>query len=220
MTGKRRIGVTQRVELSPSGKERRDCLDQRWAPLLDALGLALVPLANRVAEPAGYLDALDLAGLIFSGGNDLAGVPGARSPAPERDRFEQAALSWALQSERPVLGVCRGLQAINVFLGGRIAPASGHAGTRHAVRTVRDANPFAWPESFEVNSYHDFAIPAGGLAPDLDALAAAEEGGIEAFRHRSAACVGIMWHPEREMPAHSRDLHLVGRLFGGKRDAP
>lgn len=215
MTGQRRIGITQRVELSPSGAERRDCLDQRWAPLLDTLGLTPVPLANRVAHPAGYLDALDLAGLILSGGNDLAGVPGARSPAPERDRFEQAALSWALQSGRPVLGVCRGLQAINVFLGGRLAPASGHAGTRHAVRTLRDANPFAWPESFEVNSYHDFGIPAGALATDLDALARSGEGGIEAFRHRSASCVGIMWHPEREAAPAERDLELMRRLFLG-----
>jgi len=219
VTGKPRIGVTQRVEVSP-GKERRDCLDQRWAPLFESLGLVLVPLANRVEDPASYLQALDVAGLVFSGGNDLAGAPGARSAAPERDRFEKAALGWALGSGCAVLGVCRGLQAINVFLGGRIEPVAGHAGTRHAVRALPEAQPYQWPASFEVNSYHDFGIPAAGLAKDLVALATAAEGEIEAFRHRSAPCVGIMWHPEREAPAHSRDLRLVGRLFGGKPDAP
>jgi N5-(cytidine 5'-diphosphoramidyl)-L-glutamine hydrolase len=214
VTDKRRIGVTQRVEVAP-GSERRDCLDQRWAPIFDSLGLVLVPLANRVADPATYLRALDLAGLVFSGGNDLDAAPGARAPAPERDRFEQAALTWALGSDRPVLGVCRGLQAINVFLGGRIEPVAGHAGTRHAVRALHPAPPYEWPASFEVNSYHDFSIPAAGLAPDLVALAASEDGGIEAFRHRSRRCVGIMWHPEREAALAGRDSELMRGLFLG-----
>ena len=214
MTGKPRIGVSQRVEVAP-GKERRDCLDQRWAPLFETLGLVLVPLANRVEDPAGYLQALDVAGLVFSGGNDLASAPGARSAAPERDRFEQAALGWALDSGRPVLGVCRGLQAINVFLGGRLEPATGHAGTRHAVRALPEAQPYRWPASFEVNSYHDFEIPAAGLAPGLVALAASEDGGIEAFWHRSRRCVGIMWHPEREAALAGRDSELMRGLFLG-----
>jgi len=209
-----RIGITQRVEPAPRLQELRDCLDQRWAPLLESLGIAPIPLANRPADVAGYLEALDLNGLILSGGNDLADAPGAKSAAPERDRLERAALAWALEAHRPVLGICRGMQAINVFLGGQLGRVSGHAGTRHAIRTLADAG-LGWPDSFEVNSYHDFGIASNQLAPDLVALAASADGSIEACRHRSAVCTGIMWHPERETPAHKRDLELLHSLFVG-----
>jgi putative glutamine amidotransferase len=207
-----RIGITQRVEVSPRTVEARDCLDQRWAPLLEAIGVVPVPLANRVADPAAYLEALDLRGIVLSGGNDLACAPGARSAAPERDLFERAALAWALDSGRPVLGVCRGMQAINVFLGGRIEPVPGHAATRHRVLAC-GANPFGWPESFEVNSYHDFGIPRGGIAPSFEAVATSDDGFIEAFRHVSARCAGIMWHPERESPFVKRDIEILRRVL-------
>jgi putative glutamine amidotransferase len=207
-----RIGITQRVEPAPGSHELRDCLDQRWAPLLESLGRAPIPLANRAGDPAEYLRALDLDGLILSGGNDLADAPGARSAAPERDRLERAALAWAIEKRRPVLGVCRGMQAINVFLGGQLVPVTGHAGTRHVIHTLADAG-LGWPDSFEVNSYHDFGITARGLATDLVALAASKDGSIEACRHRSAACIGIMWHPERETPPGHRDLELLRSLL-------
>lgn len=211
-----RIGITQRVELSPGSRETRDCLDQRWAPLLESLGLLPIPLANKTPEPHAYIKALALDGIILSGGNDLSDAPGARSAAPERDRLEQAALAWALEARRPVLGVCRGMQAINVFLGGQLGRVTGHAGTRHEIRTLADAG-LGWPESFEVNSYHDFGIASGQLAADLVALAACQDGSIEACRHRSATCVGIMWHPEREAPTRTPDLDLLRSLFAGAR---
>jgi N5-(cytidine 5'-diphosphoramidyl)-L-glutamine hydrolase len=209
-----RIGITQRVEPSPGSHELRDCLDQRWVPLLESLGLLPIPLANRTADPKSYIEALALDGLILSGGNDLSDAPGARSAAPERDRLERAALAWALAQRRPVLGVCRGMQAINVFLGGQLVPVTGHAGTRHAVRTLADAG-LGWPDAFDVNSYHDFGVGAHGLATDLVALATSEDGSIEACRHRSAACIGIMWHPERETPPSKRDLELLRSLLAG-----
>jgi len=208
-----RIGITQRVEVSPGSRETRDCLDQRWTPLLENLGLLPIPLANQTPEPTAYLEALALDGIILSGGNDLSDAPGARSAAPERDRFERAALAWALEGHRPVLGVCRGMQAINVFLGGQLGPLTGHAGTRHRICTVADAG-LGWPESFEVNSYHDFGIASNQLAPDLMVLATSQDGSTEACRHRSATCIGIMWHPEREAPTNALDLDLLRSLFG------
>lgn len=209
-----RIGVTQRVEPSPGSRETRDCLDQRWAPLLESLGLLTIPLANRAPEPRAYVEALALDGIIFSGGNDLSDAPGARSAAPERDQLEREILAWALARRRPVLGVCRGMQAINVFLGGKLTAVTGHAGTRHVIHTLADGG-LGWPDTFEVNSYHDFGVRADGLARDLVVLATSEDGSIEACRHRSAACIGIMWHPERETPHSNRDLELLRSLLGG-----
>jgi N5-(cytidine 5'-diphosphoramidyl)-L-glutamine hydrolase len=208
----RKIAVSQRVEAAAKGAERRDCLDQRWTTVLSTLGLAAVPMPNTLADPQDFIESVGAAGLILSGGNDLLEAPGARTPAPERDATERAALAHCLGRHLPVLGVCRGMQAINVFLGGQLEAVSGHAGTRHTVATVA-ANAFGWPAQFEVNSYHDYFIPRTRLAPLLEPLAATAEGGVEAFRHRSLQCVGIMWHPERETPVTERDMDLLRRLF-------
>ena len=82
-----KIGLTQRVQLVPDYGERRDCLDQRWTPLLEQAGLTAVPLANLSADVGAHVDALGLGGAILTGGNDLAEIAGARDPAPERDRY-------------------------------------------------------------------------------------------------------------------------------------
>jgi putative glutamine amidotransferase len=73
----RRIGITQRVEVVEDYEERRDCLDQRWGPLLRSMGLLPIPLCNRIDDVAGYVSALDLDGFLLTGGNDIAGVEDA-----------------------------------------------------------------------------------------------------------------------------------------------
>ncbi len=210
-----KVAISQRVDVAAKGAERRDCLDQRWSPIFASLGMVAIPIPNLAADAAGYLQAIGAVALVLSGGNDLAQAPGARSAAPERDAVERAAFEYCVARGLPVLGVCRGMQAINMFLGGGLEPTSGHAGTRHSIRTI-GGNPFGWPEEFDVNSYHDYRIPAAMLAAALEPLALASDESVEAFRHRSARCVGIMWHPERESALERRDAELIGRLFRGR----
>jgi gamma-glutamyl-gamma-aminobutyrate hydrolase PuuD len=102
-----RIGITQRVVEVPHYQERRDSLDQRWAHVIIQLGGFPVPLSNGVA---GYLAALDLAGVILSGGNDISCLEGTRDTAPERDEFEGKLVDTCLASGIALLGVCRGMQ--------------------------------------------------------------------------------------------------------------
>ncbi len=191
------IGMTQRVVIEPRTGERRDALDQRWAAFLSGCGLTLVPMPNHPASALALADALPLAGLVLSGGNDLAVLGG---DAPERDETERQLVDWAGTSSLPVLGVCRGAQHLAHLGGGRLERVSGHAGTRHAVR----------PHGREVNSYHDWAITQA--PPTADITACAPDGGIEAFR--LGYWTVIMWHPEREPVAHPDDLALFRSLFG------
>ena len=67
----------------------------------------------------------------------------------------------------------------------------------------------------EVNSFHDFGIPSGGLGRHLRAIAHAPDGTVEAAEHRDLPHWGIMWHPERA-PENSEDLELLRILFAGE----
>ena len=207
----RRIGITQRVDESATG-ERRDALDQNWTRLLLALGCCPVPLGAYLEPVGACLDALDLAGVVFSGGTDLVGTEGATATAPERDAFERAVMAECFRRDLPLLGICRGVQALNLFLGGGLGALSGHVAVRHRVTAAPAAFPF-WEPSFTVNSYHRFGVSPALLAPDLEAIAFADDGSVEAVAHRKRRCWGLLWHPEREAPFDSRDLRTLEHIF-------
>ncbi|MBT4688844.1 MAG: C26 family cysteine hydrolase domain-containing family, partial [Rhodospirillaceae bacterium] len=206
-----RIGLTQRVDVISSRGERRDGLDQRWQPLFAELGALAVPLPNDAASAAALVDGLGLEGIVLTGGNDVAEAPQAANVAPERDRLERDLIAQCLARNLPLLGVCRGMQMINVALGGRLERTTDHAGVDHHVVAVENSH---WPDQWRVNSYHDVCIPMAGLAPSLRCLARAENGDVEAFAHMEAQCHGIMWHPERESPVRAEDLAFMAQALG------
>jgi putative glutamine amidotransferase len=211
-----RIGLTQRVEVVASYGERRDCLDQAWSSLLEAIGAVPVPLVNRVASTAEYLDALALDGVILTGGNDLADLPGATNTAPERDVFEGALIERCCARGLPLFGVCRGLQHIVRRFGGALERVQGHVAAPHAITgLVASAGAFTLASRASVNSFHGYGLRPAGLGPSLRALALAPDGSVEAVAHREHPLVAIMWHPERD-PHDPRDRALMAALFSGR----
>ena len=207
----RRIGLTQRVDVASGRDERRDGLDQRWQPLFAELGAWAVPLPNCAASAEALVAGLGLDGVVLTGGNDVAEAPRAANVAPERDRLERDLIAQCLALGLPLLGVCRGMQMINVALGGRLERTTDHAGVEHPIAVSQSGH---WPDRWRVNSYHDVCIPLAGLAPSLRCLARSENGDVEAFAHAEARCHGIMWHPEREASARAEDLAFMAQVLG------
>lgn len=207
----KRIGISQRVETVGSHAERRDCLDQRWGDFLRELDCLLFPLPNVTPEQADrLLDVLDLDGVILSGGNSLARLaPGAGDVSVRRDAFEARLIDAAMTREIPLLGVCRGMQHLNLHFGGKLVAIEGHAGARHRLTALTKQHQL--PDS--VNSFHNWTIPGSGLARGFEALASDEQGNIEAFECRTDRLLGIMWHPEREAPFNRLDIELVGTFL-------
>jgi putative glutamine amidotransferase len=181
-------------------------------------GLALIlPPDDVVAEtPDDLLDMID--GLILSGGSDIdPGSYGAqphpetRGTRPERDRFEIALGTRALELDMPVLGVCRGMQMLNVIQGGTI---NQHVTDlvqndlhRHTPGVFADHRVRLEPESLaarvvgaertEVKSAHHQGI--GELGEGVVASGYADDGQVEALElpDRTFA-VGVLWHPEED----------------------
>src|SRR5437764_786601 len=91
----------------------------------EALALMIAPDRHLIEDPDDLLDRID--GLILAGGTDIDPScygaerhPKTRQPVIERDRSEIALARRAIQREMPVLGICRGMQVINVALGGTL----------------------------------------------------------------------------------------------------
>jgi putative glutamine amidotransferase len=194
------VAITQRVSVVPNYCERFDCLDQGWTKFLAACGLLPVLLPNVIEVALALSEGTDIAGLVLTGGNDLAALGGN---APERDAVENALLELAERRELPVLGVCRGMQVIQQRFAIQLRRVEGHVVQRQIIRIEGEPR--------EVNSYHHFA--AFDSRPPLDVWAVADDGVIKAIRHSTQPITGIMWHPERSAPFSPADVTLFRRVF-------
>jgi len=203
----KRIGITQRVELVQNYSERRDCLDQRWSAFVWELGYISLPLPNILPDQVvKLLDTLNLDAVLLSGGNSITSLdPSAHDIAPERDAFESALLDDALKRNLPVIGICRGMQMINMYMGGTLTCISGHVAVRHSIASI--AANYHLPET--VNSYHNWSISPDDIANKLRPIAIDKNGNIEAFEYIENNLLGIMWHPEREQPFNPLDIDLI-----------
>ena len=120
---------------------------------------------------------------------------------PERDQEELALLAMFAAIKRPVLGICRGLQTINVFFGGTLLQdIQGHSAAEgidrfHRVYTAPSFLRELYGEEGIVNSAHHQAIER--LGADLEAIQWAPDGTVEALIHRNLPIWAVQWHPER-----------------------
>ena len=156
-------------------------------------------------------------GLILPGGGDIdpalfhAENQGSRAVDPVLDRLQLLLLERFLKKGRPVLGICKGMQLINVCLGGGIIQDLPTARSHAYVGRDQIHPSFAqkgsilhslYGESFPVNSAHHQGIsePGEGLA----VIQRAPDGVAEAVVHRRLPLIGVQWHPERMCFSHRR----------------
>jgi N5-(cytidine 5'-diphosphoramidyl)-L-glutamine hydrolase len=196
------VGVTQRVSIEARTAERRDCLDQRWAPFLTACGLLPVPLPNVADAALAICRQVPIAGIVLTGGNDLVDYGG---DAPERDRTENLLVEHAERIGLPVMGVCRGMQVLQHRQSIPLTRIEGHVTPRQSIRVDGERR---W-----VNSYHRFG--SYGSVPSLTVWGIADDGVVKAVRHDSHPIAGVMWHPEREPRISPEDVRLFKEFFGG-----
>ena len=173
----------------------------------------ILPL-NSVEDAAQMAALCD--GLLFTGGHDVdPALYGEKKfelcaeLCPARDRLEQALLDYAIEQNKPVLGICRGLQLINAALGGTLWQdlAAQRPQTRNhrmdrpydrAEHPVQISGPLAalyGTDCIGVNSCHHQGIKT--LAPTLRPMAVAEDGLIEAaYAPEQSFLWAVQWHPE------------------------
>lgn len=198
--------MTQRIDFHREREEVRDSLDQRLVEFLAEAGLIAVPVSNGLAATVHghshsqsaidhFLERIRPTVVVLSGGNDL-------DDYPMRNVVEHCLLRYANQNRVPVLGICRGMQAMAVFAGTSLKPAKGHVRTRHQLSGIVQNN---------VNSFHRFSLAT--CPDDYQVLAQSEDGEIEAIRHQQLPWEGWMWHPERDVPFSRNDITRLRGLY-------
>ena len=177
----------------------------------------MLPLTDDEALLACAVDRLD--GVLMAGGPDVdpayygeREIPSVNDICPERDTSELTLLKLLWDADKPVFGICRGLQMMNVQRGGTLfqdlpteRPSdvshrmkAPYDRVEHTVTVVKDSPLFSLcgAETIGVNSSHHQAIRT--LSPDLNAMANSPDGLIEAiYAPAKRFYWAVQWHPER-----------------------
>lgn len=208
------IGITCDYDSADPG---RFWLREEYAAAVHAAGgtpVLLAPLAGiNVGDVAGKLS-----GFVITGGDfDIephhygeAPLPGLGKLNPRRSGFELELVRWAFRNGLPLLGICGGMQTINVAFGGTLYQDISTQLPGASLNHKQGRNPRAHDVSIapdtllagllrktatEINSSHHQSVK--DIAPGLRASGAAPDGIIEAIENRdSRFMLGLQWHPE------------------------
>lgn len=201
-----------RIGITTSYAEGRQSIDAHYAQAVEAAGgiPIILPLLRCEAAAQSVAELLD--GLIITGGPGITrGLIGALPddlPAvdPLRDTSDELAL--CAMGDKPILGICYGMQFVNALAGGTIfgdaqaqaaakAHSPGRGADEHSIQIQADSHLYDLYGALQIttNSYHIQAIAS--LGAGLRATAYAEDGVIEALESHDGRLVGVQFHPER-----------------------
>ena len=205
-----------------------------WQVYMDGilLGGGLPLLATDAGQAGAARMAAQGSGLFLSGGMDVSPrvygqeALGVCGPTDEkRDQLEILLIRAFISAGKPILGICRGCQMLNVFFGGTLfQDIHAQTGYEHPYDSVHEVSAVPgsvlcalFGRQFTVNSLHHQAIRT--LGTDLLPIAYAENAPIvEAFAHQKLPVFGVQWHPERmagtaRMSPHGPDMRPLLQYF-------
>lgn len=233
------IGLTPSPETMEQdhGTFRLHTLNENYSRSVIAVGGIPVMLPTNHQDIDQLLDRLD--GVILTGGGDVdpqffgeAPHAATEKPDAERDAFEFALARAVIERDMPLLGICRGLQVLNVVLGGTLhqdidALVDGSSEHRQQKQKIHHEQTFqsaqledgdhplrqmAGADHIEINTFHHQAI--NKLADSLRVVARTEDGIVEAVYNPTMTFgLAVQWHPEMLQHAHAEHAAIFQALI-------
>lgn len=189
--------ITQREQTDQYG-EQTDVLESAYVRYFQELGYLPIPVSNFCEEPGLLYEAVCPDAVILTGGGSLPteyyDEDYGYSVQENRDKVETILVREALERNVPILGICRGMQFLNGYFGGKVSRLH-LTGERP---NGKDHPVIFQGRTLMVNNFHNDGIFREKLADGLTVLAEDMEFGVvEAFYSESDAVLGLQWHPER-----------------------
>lgn len=221
------------IGLTPQGdREKGYNMSPSYVDALTALDAVAITLPSVTDNDGLLYDMLSLCdGIIFTGGPDVRPsifgeriIPSCGTINDERDAFEIKLYKMAMEADKSILGICRGVQVMNIAAGGNIyqdiysqtstSVVHHTLDSKKAFHTVNIADKSVIDkigfsaDSFTVNSYHHQSVK--DLADGYEAAAYSPDGLIEAIYMPSRRFVaGVQWHPEKRFEGDENCFRIL-----------
>ena len=215
-----RIGITTQEISHPNYSELGYFLSKGWHDFFSHIDLDLVPL-HSLRQVDEEITEKRLDGAILSGGGDISeffpinskSIHTESNQISERELVETALIETCMINQLPLIGVCRGMQAIGLYLGMKLSAVSGHLNSHHSVKFDCPITNQSYKR--DLNSFHGL----GFFQSDLDKACECHisvDGIVEFMTGPEKNFLGIMWHPERYKNFEDHDIKLFQAFLGGK----
>lgn len=201
------ILLTQREQTDRYG-EKIDVLEAAYTVFFSSLGYIPITVSNFFEQPRKLMEFIKPTAIVLTGGGCLPTAYYDQNYGYEeqknRDRVEKELLITGMKQRIPILGICRGMQFINGYFGGKVSRLQFPEGERS---NGKDHPLICRGETLWVNNYHNDGIYKKKLATELTSIAEdTEYGVVEGFFAKDKKVLGIQWHPERKFSNNdSRD---------------
>ena len=189
------IAVTSRITYEKNYHEIRDAISHDLSFFFANQKFFFTIIPNVNIKPEIFFKNIPFDILILSGGDD---VNLNNKNKNSRENTETNYLSFCIKNKIPVIGICRGMQFVNSYFGGKtsVDKDTTHLDKYHIVSSIKKYD-FLPSQTFIVNSYHNNIININDLSSSLVPTCFAKDKTIESFVHKKYPILGIMWHPER-----------------------
>ena len=126
-----KIGISLRITNAEQYSEKRDALSHDWTLFFEGINVFPVLIPNTISNVREFLEKMQLDGFLLSGGDNI----GDNS---DRDKTEQEIIRFGLDNNLPIFGVCRGMQLINNYFGGKISTDGStiHLAKKHNISII------------------------------------------------------------------------------------
>ncbi|GLI54828.1 anthranilate synthase component II [Propionigenium maris DSM 9537] len=210
----------------------RDYVNTHYTDSIEMAGAVplILPITTREETIKSYIDMVDV--LILSGGHDMDPVyyneevlPEGDMPFRDRDAFDMLLIRYAVEKGIPILGICRGMQVLNVYFGGSLYQDLKYNKNVY-LKHIQESSPGEhvhkvaieedsvlseiFGEELWVNSYHHQLVKEVGEGLKVTGRASDMAVELIEWRDSSRFIVGVQWHPEMMYSSGSREM---GRIF-------
>ena len=196
-------------------RERRDALSQEWGQWLYNLlpQAVLFAIPNRPSLVDSWWKVVQPELLVLTGGNSW-------NQSSDRDETERRMVVIARENNVPILGICRGMQSLNVMFGGELVldvhleTGENHVNHNHDVSLCSPIFvELVGSTHLIVNSFHDQGILLTGMAENFIPFALSPKEVVEGMYHETEEILAIQWHPERVSPSSEYDELIVQKFL-------
>lgn len=193
----KKILLSVREDFLKSRNEWRDSVDQsliKWILSLNIFPIIVSNITNRK-----FLKKIKTDGVIISGGSTV-------NVNSKRYNIDKYLINWAQKNNKPLLGICYGLQILSVLDGIKLKKIKGHVNKKTKINSKLK---YKFPE--KVKCFHDLGFKSS--LNNYYVTATDEHGIVEAIKHKKFNCHGWMWHPEREKVFDKKLIQQAKNIF-------
>ena len=194
------IAITQRITYFYEGRDMYDCIDRNWNDFLFRCGIIPFILPNNIRQVKKILNLTKIDGVILSGGDDLICLGGKDLP---REQVEEFLIRLCIKKKIPLLGVCRGMQKIQNFFNVKLLKIYS--------KVKKFEEVIIGNKKTKINSFHLFGTKQNHK--NFRNWVVSSDGVVKAIECRKNKIIGIMWHPERNIPFKKEDVKLFKNFF-------